>query len=211
MQAIGIVSVLASACVALAATLVAARTQIRLHRLQRTDERLAELRNLIDSAAQALVRAKYRLADSEDLRESFDWDRELCEVEARLQVRLGSDSSLYDGFMVAWGSLDALKKRFAEDAPLSDSRAVELWEDVNAAMDRFFSRAALVVGPEPLALEAPDHRPLSARERLRELRDRWDWWRFSRRYLATLERGGPWPGERPDGDREDDRERRPWR
>ena len=112
MQTIGIVSVLASAIVALVATLVAARTQVRLHHLERTNARLAELRDVVDSAAQMLVRAKYVLADAEDLREHVDWDRGLVAVEARLQVRLGSNLQLYDDFLLAWRELHELKQAF---------------------------------------------------------------------------------------------------
>lgn len=180
MQTIGIVSVLASAIVALVATLVAARTQVRLHHLERTNARLAELRDVVDSAAQMLVRAKYVLADAEDLREHLDWDRGLVAVEARLQVRLGSNLQLYDDFLLAWRELHELKQAFAQKSRLSDDRAVELWENVHSAMDRFFEDAATVVGPNPSSLDpAPPRSSLA--DRVDDLRFRWRAGRRSRR------------------------------
>lgn len=172
MQAIGIVSVLASAAVALVATLVAARTQVRLHHLERTDARLAELRDVVDNAAQVLVRAKYVLADAEDLQEHFDWDREFWAVEARLQVRLGSNLQLYDDFLRIWGELHKLKQAFAQESRLPDEQAVELWENVHSAMDRFFEDAAAVVGPDPSSLDPAPPR-LSMADRVQDLRFRW--------------------------------------
>lgn len=180
MQAIGIVSVLASAAVALVATVVTARTQIRLHHLERTDARLAELRDVIDNAAQVLVRAKYALADADDLQEHFDWDREFWAVEARLQVRLGSDLQLYDDFIRIWGELHDLKQTYARGSHVSDDRAVELWENVHSAMDRFFEDAAAVLGPDPSSLDPPPPRA-SVAEWVRYLRFRWRLRRISGR------------------------------
>jgi hypothetical protein len=168
-QAIGIVSVLASALVALVATIVAARTQIRLHRLQQTDARLAELRSVIDTAAKVVVRAKYALADAKNIRKAFEWDREFWVAEARLRVRLGSGSKLHDEFFAIWGALNDLQTAYSENKKLSTDRAVELWEGVDDAMDQFFESTAPVLGPDPRSLDAP---PASVRERLADHRER---------------------------------------
>lgn len=185
MQAIGIVSVLASAFVALVATIVAARTQVRVHRLQQADAKLAELRNVIDAAARVIVRAKYALADAKNIRKDFEWDRDFWVAEARLRVRLGSDSKLHDEFFAIWGALNDLKTAYSEKKKLSADQGVELWENVDDAMDRFFESTASTLGPDPRSLIAP---PISMRERLAGLREHLIFrWRL-RRFLRSKRR-----------------------
>lgn len=186
MQAIGIVSVLASALVALVATVVAARTQMRLHRLGQVDAKLSELRDVLDGAAQELVRSKYLLAEGADLEDQYLWDRDFFLVEARIRVRLGSESSIYLKFAGVWSALDAIRKGDQQGRHLSDEERIMLWEEVDEAMESFFEETAAVLGPERKALEAVEQR--SVRERLRERRDIWVMRRRLRRYGHRLDR-----------------------
>lgn len=71
----------------------------------------------------------------------------------------------------------------------SEDEAVGLWDDVNSAMDSFFAQTAMVLGPDPRALE-----PLEAGSRLAEwwhkIHERWELWRFDRR-IASAARHSP--------------------